>query len=197
MALTLTMSPILSSCHRACTSPLARSTVTSRWFTAASLRWRRTSSKSSCALHTVAHHAHEGANQHPLNGCLSNNAHGSTEPVTFMPLRTSTNNSGATVVVHGVGDSCGIICSQRCTRFAGSCVAQCTLPAVQHIHCGRQPNASNLQECDDQEVEVGNPTKLLKQIDWHECQHCELRRPNAIMSGANTVPNAKGRKPAP
>ncbi len=29
---------------------------------------------------------------------------------TFMPLRSSTKRSGATVVIHGVGDSCGIIC---------------------------------------------------------------------------------------
>lgn len=37
-----------------------------------------------------------------------------------MPLRTNTKSSGATVVVQGVGDSCGIICSHQRGRSAAN-----------------------------------------------------------------------------
>lgn len=49
-------------------------------------------------------------------------AHRHAEFVTFMPLRTNTNSNGATVVVQGVGDSCGIICIHQRDQYAFSAV---------------------------------------------------------------------------
>ena len=119
-----------------------------------------------------------------------------------MPLRTNTNSSGATVVVHGVGDSCGIICSQQRGRSAVCSSVNCTAVQrwmVTHMRWAKDCMVAELylQKRNDEEVEVGNSAELLEQIHGQECKHREFGCPHAIMSRANMVSNTKSRQPAP